>query len=98
MCEDYDLWLRLTSKLEVGYLEDGKIWISMIYPAQNTDIVKRLQETKATAFALDQIPRLLSRGQAYDVLSSQSNVAGYRAVIETANEINLFHLKLYKGL
>ena len=74
------------TELEVGYLEDGKIWISMIYPAQNTDIVKRLQETKATAFALDQIPRLLSRGQAYDVLSSQSNVAGYRAVIETANE------------
>ena len=39
--------------------------------------------------ALDAVPRT-SKGQAYDVLSSMSNIAGYRAVIEAAGEIGRF--------
>ena len=39
---------------------------------------------------MDCIPRTLSRGQAFDVLSSQANLSGYRAVIEAANEFDRF--------
>jgi NAD(P) transhydrogenase len=35
---------------------------------------------------MDCIPRTLSRGQAYDALSSQANISGYRAVVEAGNE------------
>lgn len=38
-----------------------------------------------TVFAMDAVPRTLSRSQAYDALSSQANVAGYRAVVEAAH-------------
>ena len=38
-----------------------------------------------TAFALDQIPRTLSKSQACDVLSSMANIAGYRAVVEASH-------------
>jgi NAD(P) transhydrogenase len=63
---------------------------SMIWPAQNPDLVSQLSSQGATSFALDCIPRTLSRGQTYDVLSSQANLAGYRAVIEAANEFGRF--------
>jgi NAD(P) transhydrogenase len=63
---------------------------SMIWPAQNEELLEQLQKQQATAFALDCIPRTLSRGQAFDVLSSQANLAGYRAVIEAANEFSRF--------
>lgn len=38
-----------------------------------------------TVFALDSIPRTLSRSQACDVLSSMANIAGYRAVVEASH-------------
>ncbi len=40
-------------------------------------------------FALDCIPRMLSRGQTFDTLSSQTNIAGYRAVIEASRRVGL---------
>ena len=52
--------------------------------------MSQLQSQGSTAFAMDCIPRLLSRGQTFDALSSQANIAGYRAVIETANEFGRF--------
>eukprot|EP00613_Pedinella_sp_CCMP2098_P082557 CAMPEP_0171994752 /NCGR_PEP_ID=MMETSP0993-20121228/279118_1 /TAXON_ID=483369 /ORGANISM="non described non described, Strain CCMP2098" /LENGTH=1213 /DNA_ID=CAMNT_0012647839 /DNA_START=57 /DNA_END=3699 /DNA_ORIENTATION=+ len=64
--------------------------LSMLWPAQNPDLVVQLEAQGATSFALDCIPRTLSRGQSYDVLSSQANLQGYRAVIEAANEFGRF--------
>lgn len=52
--------------------------------------MQQLQDQKATAFAMDCIPRTLSRGQTYDALSSQANITGYRAVIEASNEFGRF--------
>jgi NAD(P) transhydrogenase len=52
--------------------------------------VKQLEAQKATVFAMDCIPRTLSRGQTYDALSSQANISGYRAVLEAANEFGRF--------
>ena len=63
--------------------------LSFIFPAQNPELLEQLQAQKATVFAMDCIPRTLSRGQAFDALSSQAN-AGYRAVVEAANEFGRF--------
>ena len=58
--------------------------ISHIQPAQNAPLMKLLAERQLTVLALDAVPRTLSRSQAFDVLSSQANVAGYRSVLEAA--------------
>ena len=75
---------------EQAELVGNKTLLSFLYPAQNGDLVKQLEEQKATVFAMDQIPRTLSRGQAFDALSSQANIAGYRAVVEASNEFGRF--------
>ena len=64
--------------------------MSFIYPKQNEELVQQLQSNGATVFAMDCIPRTLSRGQTYDALSSQANISGYRAVLEAANEFGRF--------
>lgn len=68
----------------------GKTLISMIQPALNPDIYQALTEQKTNVFALDCVPRMLSRAQAFDTLSSQANIAGYRAVIEAAEAFPRF--------
>lgn len=74
---------------EAKSLEDRTL-ISFLWPAQNKDLVKQLESQKATVFAMDCIPRTLSRGQTYDALSSQANISGYRAVIEASNQYGRF--------
>lgn len=86
---DIVMKLRPPTKDEVEKL-GGKTLFSFLYPAQNVDLVKQLQAQKSTAFAMDCIPRTLSRGQTYDALSSQANISGYRAVIEASNEFGRF--------
>lgn len=86
---DVVLKLRPPSPEEAAKLED-KTLVSFIYPAQNKELVKQLQDQKSTVFAMDCIPRTLSRGQTYDALSSQANIAGYRAVLEASNEFGRF--------
>jgi len=68
----------------------GKTLISMIQPAINSDLYKTLTEQNTNVFALDCVPRMLSRGQSYDTLSSQANIAGYRAIIEAAEAFPRF--------
>jgi H+-translocating NAD(P) transhydrogenase subunit alpha len=63
--------------------------ISFIWPAQNPDLVSRLSGRRATVLAMDAIPRI-SRAQKMDALSSMANIAGYRAVIEAANQFGRF--------
>jgi NAD/NADP transhydrogenase alpha subunit len=48
------------------------------------------QQRKRIIFALDCVPRMLSRGQAFDTLSSQANIAGYRVIIEAAEAFPRF--------
>ena len=68
----------------------GKTLFSMIQPAINTDLYNTLTEQGTNIFALDCVPRMLSRGQSFDTLSSQANIAGYRAVIEAAEAFPRF--------
>jgi H+-translocating NAD(P) transhydrogenase len=81
--------VRPPNEAEVPKLA-GKTLISMIQPAINGDLYKELTEQHTNVFALDCVPRMLSRGQAFDTLSSQANIAGYRAIIEAAEAFPRF--------
>ena len=86
---DIIIKVRPPTSDEVTKIGD-KTLLSFLYPAQNMELVKLLQEQNATVFAMDCIPRTLSRGQTFDALSSQANISGYRAVIEASNEFGRF--------
>ena len=62
----------------------------MIQPAINTELYESLTEQGTNIFALDCVPRMLSRGQSFDTLSSQANIAGYRSIIEAADAFPRF--------
>ena len=75
---------------EVKKLGKGKTLISFLYPGQNEDLLKALNDRKPEAvFAMDMVPRI-SRAQKLDALSSMANIAGYRAVVEAANNFGRF--------
>ena len=69
---------------EADLIREGGTLISFLYPGKNSDVVERLAKRKATAIAIDQIPRI-TRAQKMDALSSMANIAGYRAVVEAAS-------------
>ena len=71
------------SSRELGLMRRGAILISRLDPARRPGLLENLRARDLTALAVDAVPRL-SRAQAMDVLSSQANLAGYRAVIEAA--------------
>jgi NAD(P) transhydrogenase len=73
--------------LEEAARVENRAIVSVIQPRVNTDLLAQLVKQKSTVLALDSLLRTLSRGQAFDVLSSQANVAGYRAVIEAAHHM-----------
>lgn len=70
---------------ELDLLRPGAVLVSQLAPATRPELTDALAERRVTALALDAVPRV-SRAQALDVLSAQSNVAGYRAVVEAAEE------------
>ena len=74
---------------ETDDLKQGQLLVSLLFPAQNGELVERMGARGASAIALDQIPRI-SRAQKMDVLSSMANIAGYRAVVEAANQFGSF--------
>lgn len=86
---DIILKVRQPTDPETNLLTEGKTLISFIYPAQNKELLDTLAARKATVLAMDAIPRI-SRAQKMDALSSMANIAGYRAVIEAANNFGRF--------
>ncbi|WP_309242618.1 Re/Si-specific NAD(P)(+) transhydrogenase subunit alpha [Limnofasciculus baicalensis] len=78
-----------TGKHEVDLLSEGGTLISFIWPAQNPELLEKLAARKATVLAMDAVPRI-SRAQKLDALSSMANIAGYRAIIEAANNFGRF--------
>ena len=75
---------------EVGLMHEGQTLITFIWPAQNPELMQQLAARKVTVLAIDSLPRMLSRAQKMDALTSQAGVAGYRAVIEAANAFGRF--------
>ncbi len=74
---------------EVALLPEGGRLISFLWPAQNPALMERLAERRATVLAMDSVPRI-SRAQKADALSSMANIAGYRAIIEAAQNFGRF--------
>jgi len=86
---DVVLKVRQPTTDEVGQFKEGGTLISFLYPGQNKDLVNQLLAKNLTAFGMDCIPRI-SRAQVFDALSSMANIAGYRAVVEAANQFGRF--------
>ena len=80
---DIVLKVRGPSAAESALLKKGAVVAAMLAPHTEKAAIATLAGQGATAFAMEFLPRI-SRAQAMDVLSSQSNLAGYKAVIDAA--------------
>ena len=80
---DIILSMRLPSDSEINALQ-SKIILGYYQPLYNMSSIKNLVKKKVTVFSIDMIPRT-TRAQSMDVLSSQANIAGYKAVLLAAN-------------
>ncbi|MBD3832321.1 Re/Si-specific NAD(P)(+) transhydrogenase subunit alpha [Brevundimonas bullata] len=80
---DIVLKVRGPTAQETSALKPGAIVIAMLDAYREKDTVDALKGAGVTAFAMEFVPRI-TRAQVMDVLSSQANLAGYRAVIEAA--------------
>merc|ERR1719181_709605 len=78
------------STVPTSGLRKGATVVSLVNPTKNQAVVDALTERKVNLIALDLLPRMLSRAQAYDVLSSMANISGYRAVVEAQNLFTRF--------
>lgn len=74
---------------EVEMMREGAVLITFLQPANDRDVVQRLAHRKITSFSMDSIPRI-ARAQKMDALSSQSTVAGYKAVLTAASSLGKF--------
>lgn len=74
---------------EIAQMKEGATLISFIFPAQHPELMATLQAKNINVLAMDTVPRI-SRAQSMDALSSMANIAGYRAVIESANQFGRF--------
>src|SRR5512144_483608 len=82
--------VRGPSADEVGLMHAGQTLISFLWPAQNPELMQLLAARKVTVLAIDSLPRMLSRAQKMDALTSMAGVSGYRAVVEAANAFGRF--------
>ena len=74
---------------EVASIPAGVTIVCTLAPALNPDLVDALSTRPITVLAMDAVPRI-SRAQSLDVLSSMANIAGYRAVVESAHRFGRF--------
>src|SRR5499433_2975083 len=83
--KDADLVLKVRRPApgELSAYKKGALVIAIMDPYGNDDALKQMADAGISAFAMELMPRI-TRAQSMDVLSSQANLAGYRAVIEAA--------------
>jgi H+-translocating NAD(P) transhydrogenase subunit alpha len=79
--------LMLTNgQLEAEMLREGTIYLGLLAPLANPDVMTIFAQRNITSFALDYVPRL-SRAQGMDALTSMATVAGYQAVVVAAERL-----------
>ena len=81
---DVLLKVRGPTAQEISALKPGAIVVALLDAYREKDTVAALAKAGTTAFAMEFVPRI-TRAQVMDALSSQANLAGYRAVIEAAH-------------
>jgi H+-translocating NAD(P) transhydrogenase subunit alpha len=82
---DVVLKVRRPNALELPHFKKGAIVAAIMDPYGNESALKAMADAGITAFAMELMPRI-TRAQSMDVLSSQANLAGYRAVIDASAE------------
>ena len=87
---DVILTVTKPSAAAVNELRTGQTVIGMLAPLADPELAATLAARGVTAISLDGLPRTLSRTQPMDALSSQSNVAGYKAALVAATEFGRF--------
>lgn len=87
-----DVILTVTRPGEAGIakLRAGQTVVGMLSPLTDPQLAKTLADKHVTAVSLDGLPRTLSRAQSMDALTSQANVAGYKAALIAANAYGRF--------
>ena len=70
---------------EYAMIKPGALLIGMLAPYQSAEAIKQYADSRIDAFAMELVPRI-TRAQSMDVLSSQANLAGYKAVLDAAAE------------
>jgi NAD(P) transhydrogenase subunit alpha len=86
VCSMADVLVKVNapSESEIPMLKEGSSLISFLYHLTHPQVIEALNEKKISAFSMDAMPRI-SRAQSMDALSSQSNLAGYKAVLLAAD-------------
>lgn len=86
-----DLLIKINApeKEELALLKDGQVFMGVLNPYFNGELVKELATRNITSFSLDVLPRT-TRAQAMDILSSQATASGYKAVLTAANTLPKF--------
>ena len=85
---DLILQVQAMDKLDINILKPSQFIVGLLEPF-NKEIKETILEKKLSAFALESLPRN-SRAQSMDVLSSQANIAGYKAVMLAADTYTKF--------
>ena len=86
---DVVLKVRPPQDAELEQIRQGQTLICFLAPGQNEELLHKIAIRKATALAIEAVPRI-SRAQKLDALSSMANIAGYRAVVEAASLFGRF--------
>lgn len=81
--------VRKPTEDEVAQMRDGAVFIGHGETCEQDSVISAMHSRNITVIAMERIPRI-SRAQSMDALSSQSNIAGYRAMIEAANHFGRF--------
>ncbi|MEJ2169299.1 MAG: Re/Si-specific NAD(P)(+) transhydrogenase subunit alpha [Desulfobacterales bacterium] len=84
---DMVLRIRKPAADEVELLKPGCVYISLLDPFNEGELIEKLTAKEITAISMEMIPRI-TRAQKMDVLSSQANLAGYAAVIVAAERLD----------
>ena len=79
---DLIIQLGILSDKKISLIKDNQTLIGVLNPYENEEKLKNLKERKVNLFSLELLPRI-TRAQSMDILSSQANLAGYKAVIES---------------
>ena len=81
---DVLLKVQKPTEAEAAKLRSGQTLVGLLSPLIDPQLMQKLADKGVTAISLDAIPRTLSRAQSMDVLSSQANIGGYKAVLVAA--------------
>ena len=83
------LKVQAPTEKEADMIQNNALIISHFMPHEHTDIIEKWIQKKVTSLSVENIPRI-SKAQKMDVLSSQSNLAGYKSVLIGANHLKKF--------